>query len=100
MGRSHQWRANVLSTVYSVPRDRVMQNSLFSLAAIFTAIAGLCAAAPAQTAEGPPVAAKTVTAEADPIIGESKETVEIPDGRPKWIGSEPNLRGKIHTIAV
>src|SRR5438094_603632 len=32
--------------------------------------------------------------------GEPKETVEIPPGRPKWIGAEPNLRGKVHTIPV
>jgi hypothetical protein len=35
----------------------------------------------------------------DPII-ESTDTIEIPPGRPQWIGAEPNFRGKIHTIPV
>src|SRR6266481_4895732 len=38
-------------------------------------------------------------ASGEPVV-ESKETVEIPPGRPKWVGAEPNLRGKIHTIPV
>ena len=43
---------------------------------------------------------KTPTAEADPEIDAPAGNIEIPPGRPKWIGSEPNLRGKIHTVSV
>jgi hypothetical protein len=46
-----------------------------------------------------PAPAKAEVESSDPII-ESTTTVEIPPGRPKWIGSEPNFRGKIHTIPV
>jgi len=35
----------------------------------------------------------------EPVI-ENHATVEIPPGRPEWIGSEPNLRGKVHKIPV
>jgi len=38
-------------------------------------------------------------ASGEPVV-EARETVEIPPGRPKWIGAEPNLRGKVHTIAT
>jgi hypothetical protein len=37
-------------------------------------------------------------AEADPIIGD--HAIEIPAGRPNWIGQQPILTGKAHTIAV
>jgi hypothetical protein len=37
-------------------------------------------------------------AEADPVIGD--HAIEIPDGRPDWIGQQPILTGKIHTISV
>jgi hypothetical protein len=37
-------------------------------------------------------------AEADPIIGD--HAIEIPAGRPDWIGHQPVLTGKTHTIAV
>src|SRR5262245_25083668 len=40
------------------------------------------------------------TAEADPEIDAPAGSIEIPPGRPKWVGSEPNLRGKIHTVSV
>jgi len=36
----------------------------------------------------------------DPQIEAPAATVEIPPGRPKWVGAEPNLRGKIHTVPV
>ena len=53
--------------------------------------------------KGPAIAIQPELAEAiangEPVV-ESKETVEIPPGRPKWIGTEPNLRGKVHTIPV
>ena len=39
-------------------------------------------------------------AEADPVIETPRDTVEIPPGRPAWVGSEPNFRGKTHTVAV
>jgi len=42
--------------------------------------------------------AKLLSAEADPLIGES--VIEIPPGRPNWIGQEPSYSGKVHTIAV
>jgi hypothetical protein len=57
-------------------------------------------AAASQAAEAPSADAKGATAEADPVIEAPRETVEIPPGRPEWIGSEPNTRGKIHKVAV
>src|SRR3954451_241620 len=50
--------------------------------------------------ETPPTETANATAERDPAIEAVQETVEIPPGRPKWIGAEPNLRGKVHTIPV
>jgi len=47
------------------------------------------AAQPAELAEA--------IASGEPVV---ETTVVIPPGRPKWVGSEPNLRGKIHSIAV
>ena len=46
-----------------------------------------------------PTSATAEAESSDPVI-ESTTTVEIPPGRPKWIGAEPNFRGKIHTIPV
>jgi hypothetical protein len=37
-------------------------------------------------------------AEADPIIAD--HAIEIPDGRPDWIGQQPSSAGKTHTISV
>jgi len=37
-------------------------------------------------------------AEADPVIG--GDAIEIPPGRPEWIGKQPSNSGKVHTIAV
>src|SRR5262249_12744877 len=37
-------------------------------------------------------------AEADPVIG--GHAIEIPAGRPDWIGQQPTLTGKIHTISI
>jgi hypothetical protein len=42
----------------------------------------------------------STTAERDPAIEAAQDTVEIPPGRPKWVGAESNLRGKVHTIPV
>lgn len=39
-------------------------------------------------------------ADADPVIHLEAETPEIPSGRPEWIGNEPSLSSKVHTIAV
>src|SRR5262249_47304247 len=36
----------------------------------------------------------------EPLIDSTHETIEIPPGRPKWIGAEANYRGKTHTISV
>jgi len=47
-----------------------------------------------------PAPAKAEAESSDPIIESTTTTVEIPPGRPKWIGSEPNFRGKVHTIPV
>jgi hypothetical protein len=70
------------------------------LAGGFVQLPGLSTQAAAQDTP-PPVAATQELAEppaaGDPII---ESTVEIPPGRPDWIGAEPNTRGKIHTIAV
>jgi hypothetical protein len=41
---------------------------------------------------------KALKAEADPIIGDN--VIEIPDGRPGWIGQPPAYSGKTHTVAV
>jgi len=43
---------------------------------------------------------KSGAAEADPQIDAPADTVEIPPGRPSWVGAEPNTREKIHTVAV
>ncbi|HEY2415178.1 MAG TPA: hypothetical protein VGI40_23240 [Pirellulaceae bacterium] len=37
-------------------------------------------------------------AEADPIIGD--HAIQIPAGRPDWIGQQPSSSGKIHTISI
>ena len=57
------------------------------------------ATAAIQTAEAPPAEAAEQPAKSEPMI-EAPETVEIPPGRPKWVGAEPNLRGKVHVISV
>jgi hypothetical protein len=41
---------------------------------------------------------KVLKAEADPVIG--SDAIEIPTGRPEWIGQQPSFSGKVHTIAV
>lgn len=43
---------------------------------------------------------EVVKAEADPIIGEVDDEIEIPPGRPEWVGELSNLSGKVHTISV
>src|SRR6478609_6025129 len=58
------------------------------------------AAATKKTAEATSAEAKRIAAEADPEIDAPADTVEIPAGRPSWIGTEPNARGKVHTVAV
>ena len=57
------------------------------------------AAASKKTAEAP-AEAKRITAEADPEIEAPADTIEIPPDRPKWVGTEPNTRGKVHTVAL
>jgi len=52
----------------------------------------------ASSAAVQPELAEAISA-GEPAI-ESKDTVEIPPGRPKWVGAESNLRGKVHTIPV
>lgn len=54
----------------------------------------------AQSAESTPAESATAKAESDPVIETPLTTVEIPSGRPDWVGSEPNFRGRVHTIAV
>ncbi len=49
------------------------------------------------SAEAP---ASAETPNSDPVIESTATTVEIPPGRPQWVGTEPNFRGKTHTIAV
>jgi len=63
-------------------------------------LCGILVTTATPAAEPPADTSKTGKAEADPIIGESTETVEIPAGRPAWVGAEPRLSGKIHTVAV
>jgi hypothetical protein len=58
------------------------------------------AAASKKTAEATPAEAKRIAAEADPEIDAPPDTVEIPAGRPSWVGTEANTRGKVHTVAV
>ncbi len=44
---------------------------------------------------------ETVKVEADdPVIGERDDEIEIPPGRPEWIGTKPSVSGKVHTISV
>lgn len=43
---------------------------------------------------------EAVKAEAEVVIGEVEDEIEIPPGRPEWVGAEPNLSGKVHTISV
>jgi hypothetical protein len=44
---------------------------------------------------------ETVKVEADdPVIGERDDEIEIPPGRPEWVGAKPSLSGKVHTISV
>lgn len=57
-------------------------------------------ASASPTAEAPAGEVRKAKAEADPVIESEGETIEIPPGRPQWIGSEPNMRGKIHSVAV
>lgn len=54
----------------------------------------------AEQATPVPAEAKTPAAEADPVIDTPRDTVEIPPGRPKWVGSEPKLTGNVHTVSV
>jgi len=58
------------------------------------------AAASKKTAEATPTETKRIAAEADPQIEAPPDTVEIPPGRPSWVGLEPNTRGKVHKVAV
>jgi hypothetical protein len=58
------------------------------------------AAAASRVAEAPSAEKKSLTAESDPEIDAPRDTVEIPPGRPEWIGAEPSTRGKVHTVAV
>jgi hypothetical protein len=51
-------------------------------------------------ADDKPADAKQPAAQADPQIEAPADTVEIPPGRPSWVGTEPNTRGKVHTVAV
>lgn len=77
--------------------------------AVFALIAGGLVQVPgaiARAAADDKAAEVTVTpelaeaiAKGEPVI-EAQDTVEIPPGRPEWIGSEPKLKGKIHAIAV
>jgi hypothetical protein len=66
---------------------------IIALAAGFLPVANITSRALADDKD-----AKFLTAEADPIIGD--HAVEIPAGRPEWIGQQPILTGKIHTFAV
>jgi hypothetical protein len=56
--------------------------------------------AASQLAEALAEEEKAATASSDLVIEAAHEKIEIPPGRPKWIGTEPNFRGKTHTIAV
>jgi len=40
----------------------------------------------------------SLKAEADPIIGD--HAIQIPTGRPDWIGQQPSFTGKTHTISI
>jgi len=57
------------------------------------------------TKQGPATEAKRASAsasatEAEPVIDAPADTVEIPPGRPSWVGTELNTRDKVHTVAV
>lgn len=47
-----------------------------------------------------PSGAEPLVAEEDPQIEAAAEGIEIPPGRPEWIGKPASLQGKVHTIAV
>jgi hypothetical protein len=51
-------------------------------------------------ADDKPAESKPIAAEADLQIEAPADTVEIPPGRPAWVGADPNTRGKVHTVAV
>jgi hypothetical protein len=44
--------------------------------------------------------ASELTAEAELTIDAPSDTIEIPPGRPEWVGQKPKFEGKVHTIAV
>src|SRR6476646_4432726 len=80
-------------------------NTLFNLAVIVPAICvgpGLAIRALGDDKAADPSVPRELAeaiAKGEPII-EAQDTVEIPPGRPEWIGSEPRLKGKTHAIAV
>jgi len=61
--------------------------------------------------KSPPADAQKPLAELPPLFSQAAEaserfsdilevTVEIPPGRPAWVGSEPDYSGKVHTVSV
>jgi hypothetical protein len=58
------------------------------------------ASSASQLAEAPAEEEKDAKTSGDLVIEQAQEKIEIPPGRPKWIGVEPNFRGKTHTIPV
>lgn len=50
-------------------------------------------------AEVPPLFSQPAEA-SDPLSDILQVTVEIPPGRPDWVGSEPDYSGKVHTVPV
>jgi hypothetical protein len=54
---------------------------------------------PTRLGEVPPLFSQPAEA-SDPIADILQVTVEIPPGRPEWVGSEPDYSGKVHTVPV
>src|SRR5688572_6230632 len=44
--------------------------------------------------------ASELSAEAEPAIDAPSGTIEIPPGRPDWVGTKPSYSGKVHAIPI
>ena len=87
--------------------DRAMSRHivvLHSLSCLGAVLVAALAGGFVRADEKPQVTAASERAEVEPpaelTIDSPGDTIEVPPGRPEWIGSEPITRGKVHTIAV
>jgi len=64
-------------------------------------IAGaLCASEPKSAGDEDAAPAAEVQVTGDPDLTKAADTIEIPPGRPAWIGESANYAGDVHRIAV